>query len=322
MRPTNKPLRFFAAVAIVLLIASNAFSYEEDTHFLMTYVICRSVGFTDKEALLVAAVDQGMDDSDSTNAHDGPKPQVLEEWLWHALDKDGKMHASGILARRDALFQEALNEKDVRNRLIRLGIFFHYQQDTWAHRHHEKDSHLSRDAYMTFNTPAGHAAFGPQPDRPPLDPVAALMCLEDGIVYASDFLFRGIGRTPNIFFKNYTPTGGKVDAAWKDKKQGKFFNQIDLAGLPAGSARLFLAGMIRAQINAYPQSRSPNLIFLGKDTADKIDFDDARAALQKVCTTFKSSVGAIIVPSRSDKLGQNFTNMTTQQLMSITPGSL
>src|SRR5205085_11347711 len=130
------------------------------------------------EALTVAAVDQGMDDSDSTNAHDGAKPQALEEWLWHALDKDGNMHAAGILQRRDALFDQALNERDPKIRLIRLGIFFHYQQDTWAHRHHERDDHLSRDGYMTFDTPAGHAAFGSQPDRPPLDPVAALMSLE------------------------------------------------------------------------------------------------------------------------------------------------
>src|SRR5215467_8435456 len=98
MRPTNKPLCFFAAAAIVLLISVNAFSYEEDTHFLMTYVICRSVGFTDKEALLVAAVDQGMDDSDATNAHDGPRPQLQEEWMWHALDNLGQMGAKGVLA--------------------------------------------------------------------------------------------------------------------------------------------------------------------------------------------------------------------------------
>jgi hypothetical protein len=267
----------------------------------MTYVACRSVGFTDKEALLVAAVDQGMDDSDDTNAHDGAKPQITEEWLWHALDKDGKMHASGILARRDALFTEAINEKDPRNRLIRLGIFFHFQQDTWAHRHHEKDNHLSRDAWVTFNTPAGHAAFGPQPDRPPLDPVAAVIVSRRRDRYAADFLRRGLGRTPNVFFRNYVPAGGKVDLGWKDKKKGKFFNQIDVSGLTAGSARLYLNTLIRAQIDAYPQSPSPNIIFLGKQTADKIDFDRARAVLQSVCTLFKSSIGTVVIPSRTTK---------------------
>src|SRR5262249_43245245 len=154
----------------------------------------------------------------------------------------------------------------------------------------------------TFNTPAGHAAFGPQPDRPPLDPVAALMCLEDGILYASDFLRRGLGRTPNVFFKNYTPASGRVDEAWKDKKHGKFFDQIDLTGLVSGSPRLYLNSLIRAQIDAYPQSLSPNPFFFGKNTADKVGFDDARAALQKVCEAFRSSLGTINIPTRDAKL--------------------
>lgn len=205
---------------IIAAAVTPSFGYEEDTHFLITYTICRSAGFTAEEALIVAAVDQGMDDSEDTNAHDGGNPQVLEEWLWHALDKDGKMHAAGVIGRRDALFNDAINDRDPLNRLIRLGIFFHYQQDTWAHRHHDKDNHLSLNGFTTFNTPAGHGPRGSAPDRPPLDPVAALMCLEDGIVYAVDFLKRGIGRPPNPFFANYSPAGGKTDAAWNDKRNG------------------------------------------------------------------------------------------------------
>ena len=63
----------FLAVASFFMFATPTFAYEEDTHFLMTYILCKSVGFTDKEALMVAAVDQGMDDSKATNAHDGAK---------------------------------------------------------------------------------------------------------------------------------------------------------------------------------------------------------------------------------------------------------
>lgn len=322
MSRTTTPIRLFCVLATILLLGTQAFSYEEDTHFLMTYVICRSAGFADKDALIVAAVDQGMDDSDETNAHDGPRPQITEEWLWHALDKNGEMHAIGIVARRDALFQAAMDEKDPRNRLIRLGIFFHYQQDTWAHRHHETDDHLSQNDYTTFDTPVGHAAYGPQPDRPPLDPVAALMCLEDGIVHASDFLNSVPGSKPNIFFKGYTPEGGKVDATWKDKRKGKFFTEIDLGGLAHGSARLFLASLIYAQIDVYQRSRSPNILFEGKQTADKADLDKVRAALQNVCTTFKRSVGTFQLPTETDKVSQGFTNMTTQQLLTLTHGSL
>lgn len=175
---------------------------------------------------------------------------------------------------------------------------------------------------MTFNTPAGHAAFGPQPDRPPYDPVAALMCLEETVGYAADFLDRSVGRTPNVFFRNYKPAGGRVDNEWTDKRKGKFFNQIDLSGIPAGSARLFLNSLIRAEIDAYQRSPSPNLIFMGKQTADKLDLEPARAALQGVCTRFRSSVGTIVIPRQTDKIAQGFTAMTTQQLTSLIPGSL
>jgi hypothetical protein len=321
MRMIRNTICSAGLVAILLLTATNAFPYEEDTHFLITYITLRAAGFTDSEALTVAAVDQGMDDSDSTNAHDGAKPQALEEWLWHALDKDGNMHAAGILQRRDALFDQALNERDPKIRLIRLGIFFHYQQDTWAHRHHERDDHLSRDGYMTFDTPAGHAAFGSQPDRPPLDPVAALMSLEDGIAYASDFLSRAMGRTPNRFFKNYVRAGGKIDANWKDGKQGKFFNQIDVSGLLPNSPQLFLASLIRAQITAYPQSRSPHPAFFGKQTADRIDFTVARTALQKAYDDFAPTLGPAILPTQQQKVSQGFTNMRSWELLSLVPGS-
>ncbi|MDH3530026.1 MAG: hypothetical protein OEQ28_10705, partial [Acidobacteriota bacterium] len=207
MRLTRKITRSVSLPALfaAFLFAGSApaLAYEEDTHFLITYVICKSAGFTHEEALVVAAVDQGMDDSKAVNAHDGGKPQIEEEWRWHALDKNGDMGAAGVITRRDQLFKEALEETDPRNKLIRLGIFFHYQQDTWAHRHHEKSNHLSPDAFTTFNTPTGHGPWGSKPDRPPLDPVAALMSLEDGVVYAVDFVRRGLKREPNGFLAVY-----------------------------------------------------------------------------------------------------------------------
>src|SRR5882757_6673729 len=131
-------LLFVAMAASVFVFSMPAFAYEEDTHFNMTYAICRSVGFTADEAMIVAAVDQGMDDSSGTVANGGTGgiiPNVDQEWMWHSLDgygyvDGGSMHASGIIARRDQLIQYALNEPDPRNKLILLGVFFHYQQDT------------------------------------------------------------------------------------------------------------------------------------------------------------------------------------------------
>jgi hypothetical protein len=307
----------FLATMTIFVFATPAFAYEEDTHFLMTYVLCKSAGFTDEEALVIAAVDQGMDDSQTVNALDEGKPQIEEEWRWHALDKDRQMHAAGIIARRDLLFKEAIEETNPSNRLIRLGIFFHYQQDTWAHRHHEKSNHLSRNEFTTFNTPTGHAPFGSKPDRPPLDPVAALMCLEDGIVFASDFLRRGLGREPNPFLAGYVPEGGSVDKDWKDKRKGKFFNQLDVSSENVGSPRFFLKSLIVSQINAYQRNRDLNPNYFGKKTPDLVDFEKARDSIQKVCNLFKSYIGSIVIPSRTQKLVQGFTEMTTAGLLSL-----
>ncbi len=227
------------------------------------------------------------------------------------------MRASGIIARRDQFFKEALEDSDPRNKLIRLGIFFHYQQDTWAHRHHEKSNHLSRDNFTTFNTPTGHGPWGSKPDRPPLDPVAALMCLEDGIVYATDFLRKGLKREPNIFLANYKPLGGTVDSTWKDKRRGKYFNQIYVSPASDGSNHYYLTSLIAAQINTYKRSRDFNPFYFGKKTPDHVKFSSVRNSLQSVCDSFESSIGSIVIPSKKQKLTQGFTNMTTPELLSL-----
>jgi hypothetical protein len=321
LNPTNLPLRFlfpvFSAFAVILAFASPAFAYEEDTHFLMTYVICRSAGFSENEALVVAAVDQGMDDSEAVNAHDGAVPQIAEEWLWHALDRNGEMHAAGIIARRDELFKEALQETDPRNRLIRLGIFFHYQQDTWAHRHHEEPNHLSMDDFTTFNTPAGHGPWGSKPDRPPLDPVAALMSLENGVVYANEFLRQQLHREPNAFLAVYEPSAGSVDDHWKDERRGRYFNKLDVSASKPGSPHLYLESLINAQIDAYTRSRDYNPFYAPRKTPDKAEFNAVRANLQNVCDNYRPDIGSISIPSREEKAEQGFTDMTTTGLLSL-----
>src|SRR5436309_12159234 len=88
-------------------------AYEEDTHFTVTYVMLRAVGFTDSEAMAVASYDQGMDDSKGTIANGGLGgviPNVPEEHLWHALPQDGK--AATVLQRKQALWQKVLSQTD------------------------------------------------------------------------------------------------------------------------------------------------------------------------------------------------------------------
>ncbi len=331
--------RFFTLIAVIFVLSLPAFAYEEDTHFQMTYVICRSVGFTHDEALIVAAADQGMDDSPGLVANGGPGgviPNVEEEWMWHALDgygytQGGTMKTAGVLARRDLFFQSALNEPGYYNKLVRLGVFFHYQQDTWGHRHHYKNaifppgtastdydpSHLSPDNYITYNTPTGHAPDGHAPDRPPFDPVAAVYNLENGIVYARTFLKQALGRDPGGFLANYTPQGGQDDGGWNDSRKGAYFHQISLSGAAPNSARAYVLNLVRAQINIYGTSISPNPRYTPRYTPDEANLDSNRAALNKVAKDFEPyrSAGivnaAINIPTTVDKVAAGFTNLTT-----------
>ena len=159
-----RPILIGAACLLLGAAPRPAAAYDPDTHFQVTYTLCRAVGFTHDEAFTVAVYDQGMDDSNGTLANIGVTPQVQEEILWHAL-ADGKPET--VLARKNDLFRQALGQPDTAKKLRYLGVFFHYQQDTWAHRVHP-NSHPTN--FSPYSAPIGHALMGHQPDRPPFDP--------------------------------------------------------------------------------------------------------------------------------------------------------
>ena len=264
-----------ALAALCLLFAAPARAYEEDTHFTMTLVLCRAVGLTDAEALTVASYDQGMDDSEGTIANTGIIPHVKEEMFWHAIPNSGTKDE--VFGRKNHLWNQVRTEADPSRRLQRLGTFFHYQQDTWAHRYH-----LNSDSknFQPFRTPLGHAAFGHQPDRPPYDPLCALRCLEEGISYARQFL-QVLDRTPNKLFDNYTPATSKIDDQWTDTRKGKFFNTLTIDD--STPAHKFLTELIRSQIDAYTVSRDSNPNFIQRDTADEVVYSVCRTKLQNTC---------------------------------------
>jgi hypothetical protein len=301
---------------ILLAGASPALSYEEDTHFLMTYVICRSVGFSEADALTVAAANQGMDDSKPTAATGG----ITEQWMWHAIPKSGRMKSRQISGRRDALFHDALNDPDPINRLVRLGIFFHFQQDAWAHRHHYRDDHIHPDDYTPLPPGVGHGPWGHQPDRIPYDPKAALLNLEHGVIYASDFLRRALKQEPNPFFKDYKFSGRGIDNNWKDPRQGKYFNQIDVSGVEADSPQLYLASLIRAQIDAYKLTWISMPAHLFRRTGRKAFLEDAANEIGPVLVRFKNNVGEINLKKDADKESRNYDQFTTVKLLSLRPG--
>jgi hypothetical protein len=110
------------ALTLLLLPSMTASAYEDDTHFILTYVICRSVGFAHDEALYVAMCDVAMDDSDGTVAagsapgmESGIQAHVDNQWMWHAIapcDEWGEslQSTSDILKQKNLLFQLALDK--------------------------------------------------------------------------------------------------------------------------------------------------------------------------------------------------------------------
>jgi PLAT/LH2 domain len=277
------PVVAMAGLSLLLsLRATPAGAYEPDTHYHMTYVLCRAVGFTDAEALVVARFDEGMDDSSDTTATVGARVNVLEETLWHALPTTAS--PAEVLERKKELYTLAIDEPNPLSSLMRLGVFFHYQQDTWAHRLHPNDSD---DSFTPYTAPLGHAIHFHQPDRPPFDPVCAVRCLEDGIPYARNFLTQKLRGTPNSLFDNYSRASVRVDDDWSDSRKGKFFNQVALNAIPladlntdAPLAHLFLTDLIRSQIDAYTTSFDFSPAFFGFSTADEATDDRLRPRLQ------------------------------------------
>ena len=186
----------------------TASAHEDDTHYLLTYVICRSVGFTHDEALYVAACNVAMDDTDNLVAcgsapggESGIQAHVDNEWMWHAIAPcngagDVLQKTRDILKQKDLLYQLALDKWTVLGldtdlvqswkptpspqnvRLFWLGVFFHYQQDTWAHRRPKRGVN-SRREWESYSSPNGHVGImdgldtAHEQDRPPWNPMTA-----------------------------------------------------------------------------------------------------------------------------------------------------
>lgn len=296
-------IRIIGMMVIMLVFSSRpAYAYEVDTHYIMTYVMCRAAGLSHQDALTVAQCDQGMDDSEATLANHGPGgviPQPREEGLWHALPAVPNVNdirditatqfidfydlAKDVLTRKEEMFQTALNKSDRLRKLQYLGVFFHYQQDTWAHRkHYEKVYDLrpvDTKKFAPYVQPLGHAIDLHQPDRPPFDPECALRCLEEGISYVSRFM-QALGEKPNKLFDDYTPAIYREDTNWPDK--GTHAHQILIDA--SSEAHKFTTSLIRAQIDAYTFSIDAR--FTGRYTANEPYYGLIRENIQSVCQQF------------------------------------
>lgn len=294
-------------------LAVPAWSYEPDTHFQMTYTICRAAGFHKEEAIVIAAADQAMDDAPDCLANSGPGgtiPHVRQEMLFHAFDLDGKMGPGGILARKERMYRAAVDKKS----LVLLGVFFHYQQDTWAHRHHYDKVNLTYDHFTTYNTPFGHAKDFHQPDRPPFDPVCALECLEDTLKYAQGYLTEVLHRPLRPFLAGYRPTPGNTQRGWKPN--GPYFHQLGMEGA-SNTPREFMIDLIRTQIAQYGSSPDPRWGL--HETANLIadsDLPAMAAKLEWCCSLYHAQLGYTLhIPTIREKEAQGFMHLSVDGLI-------
>ncbi len=280
---TLATMRIIGVSMLFLTLASKqVYAYDPDTHYQVTYVMCRAAGLNHNDALTVAQCDQGMDDSNGTLANGGPGgaiPNIPEEGYWHALPE--RSDPNLVLARKELMFKYAISMPDRLRKLQYLGVFFHYQQDTWAHRVHPNSS---ANNFSPYYQPLGHGLMGHQPDRPPFDPVCALRCLEEGINYVRRFMAEGLNETPSALFNNYSPAVGEVDTQWGGK--GKYINQILID--KSNTAREFTTTLIRAQIDSYTNGiefGNPN--YTGYYTSNEAIYGKVRDNFQRVCAQFK-----------------------------------
>jgi hypothetical protein len=268
-----------ALVGLSMLVTGRANAYETDTHFTLTYTMCVAVGMSEPDALIVAMYDQGMDDSVGTvaNTVEGAKITIFEtnEILWHAIPQ--RASATTVLARKQELWNLVLAESDRTKKLQRLGVFFHYQQDTWAHRKHPNSD---ARVFDTYEVPLGHGLERYQPDRPPFDGVCALRCLEEGINYVKLFQQNTYGGIRPLL-KDYTPASGEEDGGGTNGRRGQHIHQLASDGSTPG--RKFVTDLIREQINAYNFSTDLNPNYFGRDTANEADYLSVRQNLQGVC---------------------------------------
>ncbi|RYZ91593.1 MAG: hypothetical protein EOP06_06635 [Proteobacteria bacterium] len=245
-----------------------------------------------------------MDDSSGVVANGGIGgviPNIEEEHLWHSIPKNKTPEE--VLKRKNELWNKLLKETDTKKRLKYLGVFFHYQQDTWAHRVHPSSQ---QTGFTTYKVPFGHALDGHQPDRVPFDPVCALRCLEDSIGYAKQFMTVCLKRTPNKIFDGYTPAQGEVEKGWADKRKGKYFNQLALD--VSTPAHQFLTDIVRSQVNSYKSSLDKGA-YIGRYTADEASYDTVRRELNAVCQRAQLP---IIIPEERNKI----ESLTTKKIIS------
>ena len=169
------------AAALLVFRPVNAWCYEKDVHFSLTYVLARASGFEDREALIVASADVGMDLNASTAAWPVTSFDFRRKnRLWHSFGKN----RHEVLRRRDDLWQRAITTRD----LINLGQFLHFEQDLYSHRRK-----LGPD-WEPYGDAIGHVLQGNTPDRIPYNVPLAQEMAQETASYLLRFSTEVLGR--------------------------------------------------------------------------------------------------------------------------------
>lgn len=190
------------ALTCPLLTPRPAAAYERDTHYLLTYVLSRTVGFDENESLQIASADQALDDNKSTVAVPiffyWQKSYYVERGRrWHALDFSREEQ----LRQKDRLWKRACDAQGARQ-LAYLGQYFHFMQDHYAHRRLEltgwPEEHWDpNQEWAPYDPLVGHFFDGSQPDRIPNHREKALAMALQAVAELQRFRSECLHREPS-----------------------------------------------------------------------------------------------------------------------------
>jgi hypothetical protein len=195
-----KPLLSLVLAAMLVLsfvLASTvqkAEAYQDDMHHDWTFFLALNIGFTWKEAWLIASGDARMDDYGEDKSPFDAVGTLCETCAeWHAIPpslESENLEKEFVKSRLDELYERAVAEQDSLKALVKFGQYLHYYQDTFSHR--------NKDGKM-YNDSLGHGPDGWWPDVPANRPELFQSASEGSLIELKRFMKEKIGRQPNNY---------------------------------------------------------------------------------------------------------------------------
>ncbi|MDH5461527.1 MAG: ABC transporter substrate-binding protein [Candidatus Bathyarchaeota archaeon] len=200
---------FLSATVLLSCLPSTIYAFDEDTHYYLKYYLLRKVGFTKKEATIIARADVSTDKGGTRPGfafkNNNPK--------WHALtSKEENDNRQDQLWKRA---KDALNKpQPFEKKLIPFGQFLHFLEDRFTH-----------EGYGWFY---GHFFAGYKPDYLAYYTLASLQSpIEEWLYFMKEFL-KLLGRNPNPVSWNDVKT--TVDEVRRQNPEARLIRPPEISG--------------------------------------------------------------------------------------------